>query len=103
MRVFIVPAARDQISVIHGQRREHRTAAPNLFAEELAGAIALIASSPRIGRRRRRPGVPGLRRVLLRASRYHVYYAPSSTDDRLFVLAVWAAVRRTAPPLGPIT
>lgn len=99
MDVRVVPDAELQIRTIDGWWREHRLAAPALFAEELAAALDLIASSPRIGRRRRHPGVPGLRRILLRATRYHVYYAPSADGALLFVLAVWSALRGKGPPI----
>jgi plasmid stabilization system protein ParE len=101
MDVFIVPDAELQIRTIDVWWRENRLAAQGLFSEELAAAIELIASAPRIGRRRRHRGVPGLRRVLMRATRYHVYYAPSDDGKRLFVLAVWSALRGKAPPVGP--
>lgn len=99
MRVDIVQDAEQQIRRIDDWWREHRTAAPGLFVEELAAAIELIANAPRIGRRRRHRGIPGLRRVLLRSTRYHVYYAPAVDGERLFVLAVWSALRGKGPPI----
>jgi plasmid stabilization system protein ParE len=101
MQVDIVRDADLQIRTIDGWWRENRPAAPALFTEELAAAIELIANAPRIGRRRRDRGVPGLRRVLLRATRYHLYYAPAEGGDRLFVLAVWSALRGKGPPIRP--
>jgi len=100
MEVIVVPAAELQIRTIDGWWRENRLAAPALFSEELAAAIELITGAPRIGRRRRHRGVPGLRRVLLRATRY-LYYAASDDAKRLFVLAVWSALRGKAPPVHP--
>jgi plasmid stabilization system protein ParE len=101
MDVIVVPDAELQIRAIDGWWRENRLAAPALFSEELAAAIELIAGAPRIARRRRHRGVPGLRRVLLRATRYHIYYAPSTEGSCLFVLAVWSALRGKTPPLRP--
>ena len=98
MQVLIVPEADEQIREIDDWWREHRTASPDLFAEELAAAISLIEVWPLVGRRRSHAGVPGLRRVLLRATRYHVYYVPVD-ESRLFVLAVWSAVRGRGPRL----
>lgn len=75
---------------------ENRLASPALFAEELAAAIELIAGAPRIGRRREHREIPELRRVLMRATRYHVYYAPAADGERenprelrLRLTAVW--------------
>ena len=101
MEVIVVPDAELQVRTIDGWWRENRLAAPALFSEELAAAIELIGRAPRIGRRRRHRGVPGLRRVLLRATRYHLYYAPADDEKRLFVLAVWSALRGKAPPVRP--
>ena len=98
MEVIVVPAAEQQIREVDSWWRENRTAAPALFAQELASALFLIESRPRIGRRRRHPAVPGLRRVLLRSTRYHVYYVPV-TEARVYVLAVWSAVRGKGPQL----
>ncbi|MEZ5654254.1 MAG: type II toxin-antitoxin system RelE/ParE family toxin [Burkholderiaceae bacterium] len=98
--VIFVPAAEEQIRAIDEWWRANRAAAPGLFVEELAAAVALMKSSPGIGRRRRHRKIPGLRRLLLRATRYHVYYAPDDSGSRLYVLAVWSAVRGGGPRLS---
>jgi plasmid stabilization system protein ParE len=99
MEVVVVLAAEQQIRSVDAWWRANRLASPRLFVEELAGVVELIARAPRIGRRIRRAGVPGLRRVLLRATRYHLYYAPAADGHRLFVLAVWSASRGSPPPM----
>lgn len=101
MEVIVAPDAELQIRVVDGWWRENRHAAPALFCEELAAAIELLAGAPGIGRRIPHRDIPGLRRVLLRATRYHLYYAPSSDESCLFVLALWSAHRGKAPPLRP--
>ena len=98
MRILVTPEAEHQIVMIQAWWREHRPVAPNLFAEELASGLDLIARMPRAGRRLRHRAVPGLRRLLLRSCRYHVYYAPA--NDTLFVLAVWNAHRGSGPDLS---
>jgi len=98
MLVRITPEAERKIAAIQAWWKENRQRAPNLFAEEFASALDLVARLPRAGRRRRHRSVPGLRRLLLRSSRYHVYYAPA--NDTLFVLAVWNAHRGTGPDLS---
>jgi plasmid stabilization system protein ParE len=99
MEVVVVPEAEHQIRTVATWWRANRLAAPGLFVEELASAIELVAGAPRIGRQIRGPGIPGLRRVLLRATRYHLYYAPSADEQVLFVLAVWSASRGGLPPM----
>lgn len=79
--------------------RTHRPAAPDLFDEELAGAFTLLGRAPDIGRRYKRRGIPGLRRLLLPRTRYHVYYLHDSAKATVIVLAVWSAVRGRGPNL----
>jgi plasmid stabilization system protein ParE len=99
MSVGIVtsPQADDDIRTIDEWWRANRPAAPALFAEELTEAMVLLAASPEMGRRYRHPRIPELRRIILRASRYHVYYVLA--DDLVTVLAVWSAVRGRGPKL----
>jgi len=89
--VVTSPEADEEIRRIDGWWREHRPAAPHLFMNELAEAIALIAETPEIGHCYPRPGIPALRRLLLRATRYHVYYV--FDGSMAAVLSVWSAVR----------
>jgi plasmid stabilization system protein ParE len=72
-------------------------ASPNLFADELAASLAIVADAANIGRLYRYSPVPGTRRVLLKGTRYHVYYVPRADEVR--VLAVWHAQRGMGPPL----
>jgi len=58
---------------------------------ELAEAFDLLGNTPEIGHRYPRPGIPGLRRLLLRATRYHVYYVFDGNLDA--VLSLCSAVR----------
>jgi plasmid stabilization system protein ParE len=87
--------AEADIRAINAWWRENRTAAPDLFADELSLAISLISSFPLLGKRYPAAKVPRLRRYLLRSSRYHVYYLPSQSE--VVVLTIWGAVRGTTP------
>jgi plasmid stabilization system protein ParE len=91
------PEADDQVRVIDGWWRRHRTAAPTLFLDELEAAFALIGHAPNVGHSYRRSPIAGTRRVLLHRTRYHVYYVPR--EDIVLVLAVWHAKRGSGPPL----
>ena len=93
--IIITPEAADDIRRVHEWWVAHRPSAPGLFLEELAEASALLAKSPDAGRRYGIRGVPGVRRWLLRASRYHVYYAHDGAN--VHVLAIWSAVRGRGP------
>ncbi|HVT48880.1 MAG TPA: type II toxin-antitoxin system RelE/ParE family toxin [Vicinamibacterales bacterium] len=88
----------DHIQTIDAWWRENRPVAAGLFAEELAACIELLGRMPRAGRRYRHPHVSNLRRVLLRTSRYHVYYVVH--DTQIVIHAVWHARRGTGPELA---
>ena len=47
--------------------------------------------------RENRRASPGTRRLLLKGTRYHVYYV--SVDGEVRVLAIWHAKRGAGPPL----
>ena len=79
--------------------RGNRPAAPNLLTSEIAAAFSLLENAADIASRYRRRGIPGLRRLLLPRTRYHVYYVHDPTGEVL-VLAVWSAVRGRGPPLS---
>ena len=96
---IVSPEAEAQIETIDTWWRRNRPAAPDLFREELASAAITIRTLPQMGHRVRHRVVKGLRRVLLRASRYHVYYVVHA--DTIHVLSVWSAVRGSGPRLSP--
>ncbi|HLG56635.1 MAG TPA: type II toxin-antitoxin system RelE/ParE family toxin [Vicinamibacterales bacterium] len=95
--VTTTPEADTQIRTIDDWWRANRRASPDLFLEELSGAFDLVARAPHIGRFYRRSPVPGTRRILLKGTRYHVYYVPGEHEVR--VLAVWHGQRGVGPPL----
>ena len=95
--VTTTPEADIQIRTIDDWWRANRRVSPDLFLEELSGAFELVARAPHIGRQYRRSPVPGTRRILLRGTRYHVYYVPDEGQVR--ILAVWHAERGLGPPL----
>jgi plasmid stabilization system protein ParE len=97
--IIIAPEAQDQIEAVDAWWATHRPAAPRLFREELATALENLRALPLMGRAVRHREVKGLRRVVLRACRYHAYYVP--LERAVFVLAVWSAVRGRRPSVRP--
>jgi len=95
--VRTTPEADVQILEIDRWWRRNRHASPDLFADELAASFDIIGSAPNIGRLYRQSPAPETRRVLLKGTRYHVYYVPLAAEVR--VLAVWHARRGMGPPL----
>ena len=94
-RVVTSPQADDDIRAIDTWWRENRPAARGLFADELTQAMILLAGSPDLGRPYRASGVASVQRLILRATRYHIYYV--SDGALVTVLAVWSAVRGRGP------
>lgn len=97
MTVRVSAEAERHIESIDAWWRTHREAAPDLVADELAEVLQLIDRMPGLGRLWSRGTVPGVRRVLLRATRHHVYQV--ERRDAVVVLAVWGAVRGAGPGL----
>jgi plasmid stabilization system protein ParE len=77
--------------------RTNRPVASDLFRAELERILTVIAVLPTIGVRAKSERAAGVRRVLLKKTRYHVYYRVH--DETLEVLAVWHARRGTGPGL----
>ena len=96
-RVIVSPEAEAQIRAIDRWWRENRTAAPELFAQELSHASATLEAMPFAGRAVPHPELKTVRRILLRDSRYHLYYV--AAEGRVVVVSVWSAVKGTGPDL----
>ncbi len=94
-RVITTPEADADAQRIDEWWIQHRGAASNLFVEELADAIALLELEAGVGVRFAHSAIPGLRRYLLRSTRYHVYFV--HTDDLVIIVAIWGATRGTTP------
>ena len=77
--------------------RANRDAVPNLFASELERTLAAIAVMPTLGAPAKSERVAEVRRVLLRKTRYHLYYRVRG--NALEVLAVWHSARGVGPGL----
>ena len=84
--VVVTDAASRQIRAVGDWWRENRPAAPELFADELTAALDAISTHPGLGRRYPHPRVSGVRRALLRKSRYHVYFV--DTGEMRYVTRV---------------
>ena len=95
--VVVSVEAEAQIEAIDSWWRENRPSSPGLFAEELAEAFSMIEFAPEAGRRYAHSEVKGVRRLLLRSTRHHVYYV--ATGDAAVILAVWGSIKGAGPDL----
>ena len=97
LRVAFHPRAAEDAAKIDAWWKVNRLAAPELFLTELQRALEAIARSPMVGTGASSDELRGARRVLMRRTRYHVYYRV--TGDTLEVLAVWHSARGAGPEL----
>lgn len=70
-----------------------------MFATELEAAFQTISVAPGAGHAYPYPRAL-VRRVVLRATRHHVYYV--ERDDHVLVVAVWGAVKGAGPDLADL-
>ena len=98
VRVAFAKRAARQVREIDAWWRENRPAAASLFSEELASALRAIEVAPNLGQPVSHGEAPDVRRVLLRATRHHVYFVFAGEVVR--VLAVWSCLRGTGPNLS---
>ena len=76
---------------------ENRADAPSLLADELASSLILLADAPLAGSPCPDARLPSLRRILLRRTRYHLYYTIDADSQVVTVKALWHGSRRRAP------
>jgi plasmid stabilization system protein ParE len=98
-RVRIARPAAAQTKEIAAWWAKNRPRAPALFRQELAGVLQLLRTAPEMGAVYPVRGIPGMRRVLLPRTQFHVYYVYSAESSRIDVIAVWHAARGKPPPL----
>ena len=99
MKVAFTPEADRQATELDGWWREHRPAAPDLLARELADGLALLALTPTAGTCYTAQGGRTFRRLLLPRSRNHVYFEIDEVHGLLIVHAVWGTPRGREPDL----
>ncbi len=101
MKVVVetTPEADAQAEAAERWWRENRPLAPNRFIDELSAALRLLSDSPETGRRVKRRRIPGLRRLLLPVTRYHLYYVYVLKRARVYVISIWSAHRGRGPRL----
>jgi len=76
--------------------RAHRDAS-DLFLDEFQAVVGVLEEQPKLGLRYHAAGEAGVRRVLMQATRHHIYYV--EVGDELIILSVWSAVRGSQPKL----
>jgi plasmid stabilization system protein ParE len=90
-RLVVTADAERQIRAASDWWYENRRNAPQLFRSELQRAFELVVDYPDAAPLATNPELPGVRRVLLRRTRFYLYYQAGS--DVVEILALWHASR----------
>jgi len=97
MNVKFTPRALSEAEAKKRWWRKNRQASPDLFDDELAGALETIRKDPHIGtiHPSKHPSV--VRKRLMPTTSNHVYFAVH--EGVILVLSIWGAPRRRGPKL----
>ena len=98
MIVHFAPRAVRDVERIDVWWREHRAAAPELFAHELRAAISLLENFPKVGVVYEPRRELGIRKLLLERTKYHVYFREIAGTE-IEIITVWSAFRGRGPRL----
>ena len=98
-QVVFTRDASAQVNAIENWWIANRPAAPDMFARELETIVRLLEWSPMLGARYAEAPVPGVRRILIGRSRYHVYWEVDESARIVTITAVWHSGRGSGPPL----
>jgi hypothetical protein len=94
--VILVDPAEEQLHEIAEWWLTHREASLLLVMDEFDRCMSLLESSPDAGARFHRSSVPGVRRLVMRRTKHHVYYLHDEANALVYIIAVWGA-----PKVGP--
>ncbi|MGB8930207.1 MAG: hypothetical protein WCC48_03030 [Anaeromyxobacteraceae bacterium] len=99
MKIVFTPEGDRQATDKDRWWRENRPASPDLFSDELADILGLIARTPNAGARYETVSGKAARRVLMPRTKNHVYFEVDETHERIIVHAVWGTPRGRGPDL----
>lgn len=96
MRVRLTPRALADAKRMDAWWRQNRSKAEDLFTEELERTLAIIATTPNLGKIYEQANVDvEVRRIFMAKTRNHIYYAVTTTE--IVVLTVWGATKGQGP------
>jgi hypothetical protein len=98
VRVILAEGLEAEIEAMDSWWRGHRSKAPELFVEELAGALDAIKSQPNGFPVYREVSRGIVRRAPMPKTRNHVYYV--KTEEVIIIVSVWGSPRERGPDLG---
>jgi plasmid stabilization system protein ParE len=99
VKIEIGKRATRQVERASNWWQENRPAAPLLFEQELEDALNRLLTMPNLGMRYPTARHPGLRRLLLPRTEYHLYFAVERDGMVLAIHSLWGARRGRGPRL----
>ncbi len=99
MRVEIAKRARRQVERISSWWDTNRPAALDLFEREFEEALNLLLAAPKAGVAYPTARRPGLRRLILPKTQYHLYFCLEHDETVVVIHSVWGARRGRTPKL----
>jgi plasmid stabilization system protein ParE len=98
-RVELAADALAHVESIQAWWLQNRPRAPRMFLDELAAALEVLETLPRMGRLYTAHHVDEMRRIALLRTRYHLYYTVEEQPLLVRVHAVWHMSRGGRPPV----
>ncbi len=99
MKIEIGKRARRQVERISRWWEANRPAAHDLFEREFEEALNLLLAAPRAGVAYPTARRPGLRRLILPKTQYHLYFSLEHDEAVVVIHSVWGARRGSTPKL----
>lgn len=99
MKLQVSARARRRANLVDIWWREHRSAAPNLFQEEMVAGFELLLSSPRIGVVHKQAGKRTVRRLLLQKTQQHIFYWVDEKRSTVRIMNIWGSARGRPPAI----
>jgi len=97
--VVVVDEAEGHLHEINEWWIANRAAAPRLVLDEFERCVSLVAFSPDVGLRFHRTPIPGVRRLVMKRTKHHVYYVHDTNNGVVYIIAVWGAPKEGDPVL----
>jgi plasmid stabilization system protein ParE len=99
VKIEIGKRASRQVERASSRWQQYRPNAPFLFEQELEEGLRVLLAMPKVGVPYALARRPGLRRLLLPKTEYHVYYSLERGETVIVIHSVWGARRGHAPKL----
>jgi len=99
VKIEIGKRARRQVERISRWWEANRPAVPDLFEREFEEVLDFLLAAPKAGVPYPTARRPGLRRLVLSKTQYHLYFSLEHDEAVVVIHSVWGARRGSIPKL----